>query len=179
MKLFSIAVILTFLECYIHQIIQYLGTGFFSFSMITWRFLQIAACMNNLFLFIAEQSSKLYGLIIHPLKDIWLFLVCCFFFFGTFKNTIILNAFIQLLCEYNPSVLFGKCSRVQPTGQCGSPTFSFFRNCPIVFQRVFSILYLHQHCVSDLVFPHLHQYMVSLFLTLVILIGLQRYLFAV
>ena len=52
--------------------------------------------------------------------------------------------------------------------------FSVVRNCQTVFQRGYTILHFHKEWIRVPVTPHPHQYlMLSVFCTLVILIGVQ------
>lgn len=52
-NLFSISLTLSFQQCYLNAIIQYMNFSnwpFFSLSIILWRSLQVLACINSLFL---------------------------------------------------------------------------------------------------------------------------------
>ena len=71
------------------------------------------------------------------------------------------------------SSFFGKNTQIAITGLYDSYMLSFLSHCPVV-------LYSHQQCMNNPVFPHPYQHLVlSLFCILIFLIGVYYYFIVV
>lgn len=73
--LFPVSII-PFQECYVNGMIETLWNWRFSLSIILWRLSQVAACTNQVFLFLTERSVAWCTVMCFTtgvLKDIWLY----------------------------------------------------------------------------------------------------------
>lgn len=90
-SLFSTSVMLSFQEGYINGIFQYvIFEDWLSWlSIILWRIIQVASCVNSLFLFVAaynpRQPWNISILLIHPLKGISEFTIFYYYRYSCFK----------------------------------------------------------------------------------------------
>lgn len=73
--MFPLAIILSFQECCVNELVQSFQDWLSFTCMVLWRFIQIVGCVNSLFLFVADCCFIVYrcitvGLTVLPVKDI-------------------------------------------------------------------------------------------------------------
>ena len=135
-KLFSISLILSFQECYINGIIQYIYTTFwdwlFSLSIMPLKCIQVVASVSSLCLYCLG--------VFHGVGVPWFHQSpveghqCCFQFWAITNKTAV-NIHVQVFMWTQISFLWDKCPKEQLLG-CMVNTFIFVRNRPLLYPEL-------------------------------------------